>query len=126
MITVAVGIIEKDGKILIARRNKDDPLKGKWEFPGGRLEPGETPEDCLKREFLEELGITAQIGNFITSNKHIYQHISIELLAYWVKEYTGGINPIDYEEIRWIAPSELPVYDFPDANKPIVEAVIRK
>ena len=47
-------------------------------------------------------------------------------MAFRVKEYIGGINPIDYEEIRWVAPSELPVYDFPDANKPIVEALIRK
>jgi 8-oxo-dGTP diphosphatase len=126
MITVTVGIIEKDGKILIARRNKNDLLKGKWEFPGGRLEPGETPEVCLKRELREELGIDTLIGELVGSYKHRYEHISVELMAFRVKEYIGGINPIVYEEIRWVAPSELPVYDFPDANKPIVEALIRK
>lgn len=125
MITVTAAIIEKNGKILIARRNKNDPLKGKWEFPGGRLEPGESPETCLKRELHEELGIDAKIGEFVGSNKHTYEHISIELLAYRVKEYTGELNPTDHEEVKWVAPSEFHKYDFPEADKPIIETLTK-
>jgi 8-oxo-dGTP diphosphatase len=125
MITVTAAIIEKDGKILIARRNKNDPLKGKWEFPGGRLEPGESLEECLKRELREELGIDAQIGEFVGSNTHRYEHISIELLAFRVKEYAGELHPTDHEEVKWVALSEFHKYDFPEADKPIIETLLK-
>ncbi len=125
MITVAIGIIEKNGKILIARRNKNDPLKGKWEFPGGQLEPGESPESGLKRELHEELGINAEIGSMAGSSKHAYEHTAVQLLAYRIKDYTGRMNPIEYDEMKWVAPSELSYDDFPEANKPIVKALIR-
>jgi len=80
--TVTCAIIEKEDKILIARRTADQKLAGKWEFPGGKVEAGESPEECLKRELEEEFGIQAEVGEFITSNKHHYEHISIELMAF--------------------------------------------
>ncbi len=82
MTTVTCAIIEKEGKILIARRAIDQKLAGKWEFPGGKIEDGESPEECLKRELEEEFVIQTDVGEFITSNKHHYDHISIELLAF--------------------------------------------
>ena len=69
MTTVTCAIIEKDSKTLIARRAADQKLAGKWEFPGGKIEQGETPEECLKRELEEEFGIQVEVGEFITSGK---------------------------------------------------------
>jgi len=71
MVKVTAAIIEKDGKVLIARRRKGSHLEGKWEFPGGKIEQKETPEECLKRELNEEFGIEAQIDEFICSNRYI-------------------------------------------------------
>ena len=76
---VSGACLEKDGKILIARRKTGDNLAGKWEFPGGKLEPGETPEACLKRELKEEFGVETRIGEFICASKFEYKHLPIEL-----------------------------------------------
>ena len=125
MIRVTAAIIEKNGKILIAKRRKDDPLKGKWEFPGGKIEPNETPEECLRRELNEELGVDTRIGEFIYSNKHEYSHISIELLAYKVYHISGEFKANDHEELKWVTPSDISLYDFPEADAPIVQKLLR-
>jgi 8-oxo-dGTP diphosphatase len=124
MIRVTAGIIENKGKVLVARRNKDDPLKDKWEFPGGKIEDGETPEECLKRELHEELGIDAEVGTFLCSTKYTYDHISIELLAYNINHFSGDIVLNDHEEIEWVTPSELHNYDFPEADNPIIDRLL--
>jgi 8-oxo-dGTP diphosphatase len=85
MTTVTCAIIEKEGKILLARRVKNQELAGKREFPGGKVEDGESHEECLKRELEEEFGIQADVGKFIATNKYHYDHISIELLGFNAK-----------------------------------------
>lgn len=125
MIKVTAAIIEKEGKVLLAKRNKNDPLRDKWEFAGGKIENGETPEECLKRELHEELGIDAEIGGFLCSSKYSYDHISINLLAYRVKGYTGELNPTDHDAIEWVSPSDFYKYDFPEADKPIIEYLVK-
>lgn len=124
MIRVTAGILENNGRILLAKRSKDDPLKDKWEFPGGKIEKGETPEACLRRELHEELGIDAEIGDFLCAAKHSYDHISVELLFFRVKSYTGDPTPMDHEEIRWVSPSDFHTYDFPEADKPIIQLIV--
>lgn len=126
MIKVTAAVIELEGKILLARRKKDDPLRSKWEFPGGKMEPGESPEECLKRELKEELGIDAEVGEFICSSTYHYDHISIELLAYRIRGFTGDIVPVDHDEIVWAAPEELDGYDFPAADRPVIEKLMRR
>ena len=84
IIIVTAAIIKKDNKFLIAKR-KEGHLANKWEFPGGKLEPNETPEDCLKRELSEEFGIETIIGKYVTKSIHEYPHIKIELIAYEVE-----------------------------------------
>ena len=79
MTIVTCAIIEKDGKILIARRAEGQKLAGKWEFPGGKVEDGESPEECLKRELEEEFGIPTEVGEFITSTK-----IGSPKVPYWL------------------------------------------
>jgi 8-oxo-dGTP diphosphatase len=117
---VTAAVIEKDGKILIAKRKQKDPLGGKWEFPGGKLESGETPEACLKRELREELGIETRVGEFLCSSRFVYRHIAIELLAYRTSYVSGEIRLHEHERVEWILPEELNDYDFSEADKPVV------
>ncbi len=126
MYRVTVAIIEKDGKILIARRRKEDPLKDKWEFPGGKIEGYESPEECLKREVMEELGIAITVGEFICSVTHEYSHIAIELLVYRPRWHAGELTVHEHEEVRWINPSEITLYDFPEANRSVIEALVEQ
>lgn len=125
MIKVTAAILEIDGKILIAKRKKDDPLKEKWEFPGGKVEPNETPEECLVRELEEELDIKTKIGHFVCSSQYKYPHISIDLLAYTVDYVSGEFRANVHEEIKWVMPNELTQYDFPEADKPIVDKLLK-
>ncbi|MDP3730833.1 MAG: 8-oxo-dGTP diphosphatase MutT [Candidatus Omnitrophota bacterium] len=122
---VTAAVIEKDGKILIAQRFKRRTLGGKWEFPGGKIEPGETAEACLKRELKEEFDIDSEIGKFIIASRFRYCLVPIELLAYRVKHLSGDFKVNEHEEIRWVSPSELKLYDFTPADKPIV-AILRR
>jgi 8-oxo-dGTP diphosphatase len=117
---VTAAVIEKDGKILIARRKREDPLGGKWEFPGGKIESGETPEDCLRRELREELGIETRVEEFLCTSRYVYRHITIELLAYRTSYVSGEIMLHEHERIEWILPEELKDYDFSEADRPIV------
>ena len=126
MIKVVVGIIEKDGKVLIARRVTDDPLKGRWEFPGGKVEKNESPRNALKRELQEELGITADIGKCISCSTYDYGHILIELSAYSVSRVSGDIQSDEYQNIIWVDRKDLGELDFPEANKPIINTLQRE
>jgi 8-oxo-dGTP diphosphatase len=123
-IQVTAAILKKDGKILIGKRDKNDPLKDKWEFPGGKVEANETPEACLKRELEEELGVVTEIGEFLCSSKHEYSHIAIELLVYRAYHVSGQFEAHDHTEIRWVVPKDLGNYDFPEADIPIVEMLM--
>lgn len=119
-VRVVAAVIEQDGKVLIAKRRKGDKLAGKWEFPGGKIDPGETPEEALKRELQEELGIETEVGDFICSSLYDYEHLLVELLAYRVKHISGDITPHVHDEVRWVLPDDLCAYDFPAANEEIV------
>ena len=121
---VTAAVIEKDGNILIAKRKKGDPLENKWEFPGGKLKPSETPEGCLKRELREEFDIDAEVGVFIGSSTFAYKHLSIELLAYRVARTSGVFEVKVHEEIRWVPPEELSQYNFSEADQPIVRKIM--
>ncbi len=124
-VTVTAAVLEKDGKILIARRKRGDRLANKWEFPGGKLEEGETPEGCLRREMLEEFGIDVAVGDFVGRSHHIYPHGEIDLLAYHVTHLAGDYQLHDHEEIRWVYPADLPAHDFSEADIPIARLLQR-
>ncbi|OPY75812.1 MAG: CTP pyrophosphohydrolase [Syntrophorhabdus sp. PtaU1.Bin153] len=124
---VAAAVIEKDGRVLIAKRRQGSKLAGKWEFPGGKLEEGETPKQCLERELREELAVIAEVGDFICSSEYSYTpDWTIRLLAYRTTVISGIFNLNDHEEIRWVKPVDLVNYDFPEADKPIVERLIKE
>ena len=121
MQTVTAAILAKDGKILIARRPASSRLANKWEFPGGKIEAGETPEACLARELKEELDIEVSIGAFLGESVYHYRHGSIRLLAYQTYWDTGEIDPKDHDEIKWVSVAELDCYEFAPADVPFVQ-----
>ena len=124
-VQVTAAILVKNGRIIIAQRKSDDHLAGKWEFPGGKIEAGETPQACLKRELKEEFQIEVSVGEFLGSNVYHYEHISIELLVYRTCWDSGDIKLRDHTACRWISPAALGQYDFAPADIPFVEKLRR-
>jgi 8-oxo-dGTP diphosphatase len=121
---VTAAVIERDGMVLLARRQAGDPLAAKWEFPGGKIEPGETPEQCLARELDEELGVRVAVGEFLASSVYTYAHGAIELLAYRVRLVAGEPMARVHDELRWVARDALAAYELAPADNPIVDALL--
>jgi 8-oxo-dGTP diphosphatase len=126
MIKVTAAIIRSETKVLIAKRPLGDRLENLWEFPGGKIEPGESPEQCLKRELQEELSINAEIGAHLISNNHVYDHCKICLMAYEVRLIKGNPTPTFHDDIRWVSVDHLNHYEFAPADIPIVSYLIDK
>ena len=121
---VTAAVIERRGRILIARRRSGGTAPGKWEFPGGTIEPGETPEKCLSRELREELGIEARVGEFIGASRATSAGPSFDLLAFHIKSYRGRVRPVDHDEIRWVDPRDLPTFDMAEADVRLLPKVM--
>lgn len=118
--TVAAAVFIKDGKVMICRR---PPGKGnalKWEFPGGKTEPGETLADCLKRECKEELNIDISVGSEICSNEYTYPDITVVLHFMLSGIVSGEPELIEHTELKWVAKDELDSFDFCPADEKIV------
>jgi 8-oxo-dGTP diphosphatase len=118
---VTAAIMEENGRIFIARRGPGRHLSGKWEFPGGKIEPGDTPEQSLKRELVEELGIEVRVGELLCSVRFRGSSVDLELFAFRVTERSGDPVLHEHEESRWVPPSELLSYDLADSDRKIVE-----
>lgn len=113
MTTVVGGLIERAGRILIGQRSPEQAHPGKWEFPGGKVEPGETLEDALRRELAEELAIDARIGPEVERYEFAYPGKSPILLVFFrVSSFCGAIENRVYGQVAWAAPRELPNFDF--------------
>ena len=113
MTTVVAAVIERNDFVLIAQRKPSGQHPLKWEFPGGKVEPGEAPAAALVRELTEELGISAQIGAEI--ERYEYQYAGrppILLIFYGVSEYSGEPRNLDFEQILWVRRAQLREYDF--------------
>lgn len=121
---VIAALIIRDSKILIAQRAKKDALYGKWEFPGGKMENGEIEQECLARELSEELGIQAEIGNYFCSSFFEHRGSEWEMRAYFVSSFSSEIQLHEHQDMRWIDIKDLPQYEMPDPDKPIVEKLI--
>jgi 8-oxo-dGTP diphosphatase len=117
---VTAAVIEQGGKILIAKRRAGDRFAQLWEFPGGKLEPGENPGQCLQRELREELGVETRLEGFIGSFPFTSPALSIELLAYRVSIVSGCLALSDHEELRWVSPKELGNFSFTEPDLPLV------
>ncbi|MEN6460410.1 MAG: (deoxy)nucleoside triphosphate pyrophosphohydrolase [Syntrophomonas sp.] len=125
IIDVTAAILIKDRKVLIAQRPANDQLAGCWEFPGGKLEPGESPEECLAREMKEEFCITVEIGDFVGSSIYAYQDKEIRLLAYLCKWIDGDMQSTIHDSYHWASPQDLETYDFAPADILFVDCLRR-
>ena len=123
VVEVAAGLVCREGRYLIARRNPGVHLAGFWEFPGGKCEPGEALEECLRRELFEELGIHIGVPMRFQVVRHEYSEKLVELHFFHCSIESGDPTPIDCAEIRWVAPHELNDFEFPPADRPIIEAL---
>ncbi len=121
--TVAIALIERDGRYLITKRLPDDSFGGFWEFPGGKLDPGEDLESCLAREILEELGIEVKVGPVIQIVEHRYPSRLLKFHCFACSIERGEPRPIECSELRWVTPAELADFEFPPASGPIIEGL---
>ena len=118
---VAAALIVRDGEILIGQRRPDQPMALKWEFPGGKIEAGESPQQALARELHEELGITATIGALVTHIRHNYRHGgAVDLQFFAVREFSGEIVNHIYHEFRWVRLEDLSDYEFLAADRELI------
>jgi 8-oxo-dGTP diphosphatase len=118
---VAAALIVRGGEVLIGQRRPDQPMALRWEFPGGKIESGESPEQALVRELEEELGIQAVVGPRITRIRHNYRHGgAVDLQFFAVHEFSGEMQNRIYHEVRWTRLEDLPGYDFLAADRSLI------
>jgi 8-oxo-dGTP diphosphatase len=119
---VVAALIARDGEILCCQRTQYQALPLKWEFPGGKIEPGEQPAEALRRELDEELGIGAEVGREIANLQHTYHNgNSVHLQFFLVEQYEGELQNRIFREIRWVKRRDLPALDFLDADRELVQ-----
>ena len=124
IIKVTAAIFVNDGMLLIAKRKPTGRLPNLWEFPGGKIEPNETPEACLKRELKEEFDVDVTVGEYLGSNIHAYDFGTIELTAFKAFWEKGDFKLLDHVEIRWVFTHELDQFEFAPADTVFVEQLI--
>lgn len=124
-IPVVAGFLRKDGKILVGQRPENNSLAGQWEFPGGKIETGETPEQALARELNEELGIEAEVGDLKLACTHSYGDVGILILFYEILYWKGEPRAKHHMMLEWIHPEELHHRNIPEANRKILNKIYR-
>ncbi len=121
---VGAGIIVDDrDRVLLARRPEDGMLGGLWEFPGGGVEEGETPAQCIARELREELGIEVRVGPHLHTVRHAFSHFTMDLHGHWVRVARGRPRPLQCAAVRWVARRDLRRYAFPRADLHLLDLV---
>jgi 8-oxo-dGTP diphosphatase len=123
-IVVVAAVIERDGAFLLARRPAGTHLANQWEFPGGKVEPGERLDEGLRRELLEELAVHALVGREILTTTHAYPERTVQL-HFFECEIEGEPQPLLAQEIRWVPRSELPRLELPEADAALIRQLAR-
>ena len=121
MLNVVAAVIERAGKIMLCQRRPEVHNGLKWEFPGGKIEPGESPEEALARELREELAVEAKVGRIVDAVLHRYPDRDVLLLFYRCTLEDGEPSPRDCRAIAWAAPEALSGYDLAEADRRFVE-----
>jgi 8-oxo-dGTP diphosphatase len=121
VLVAAVALLNEEGKVLLARRPPGRPLTGLWEFPGGKVDAGEDPETALIRELMEELGIEIARADLVplTFASHAYPEFHLLMPLYLCKRWQGNIAAQENQQLLWVKPDELSLYDMPPADEPL-------
>jgi 8-oxo-dGTP diphosphatase len=121
---VTAAIIQNEGTYFIARRGPTEKLAGYWEFPGGKVEDGESLSDCLQRELKEELGISSKIGEVLITSDYAYEHGHIQLVAMAAEIVGGNLNLTVHDLYDWLSPSEILKLNLAPADVPVAEFLL--
>jgi 8-oxo-dGTP diphosphatase len=122
VLAAAVALIDPDGRVLLAQRPAHKAMGGLWEFPGGKVEPGETPEICLMREIEEELGIGTWASCLapLTFASHAYEDFHLLMPLYVCRKWQGNPEPREHQRLAWVRPQRLGDYPMPAADLPLI------
>ena len=122
VLVVAVALIDPDGRVLIAKRPEGKQLAGLWEFPGGKVEQGERPEEALIRELREELGIVVKEACLapLTFASHTYEDFQLLMPLYVCRRWEGMVTPLEGQQLTWVKPTKLKDYPMPPADLPLI------
>ena len=123
-IHVACAIIERDGLVLAARRSASMSFPLKWEFPGGKIDPGESPQECLHRELLEEMGVSVCIRAALPSHTHRYPHFSVTLYPFVCTIVSGRITLHEHAAVDWLAPETMDSLDWLEADFAVIRSYL--
>lgn len=126
MLTVTAALIRKEGHILIARRRPGISHAGRWEFPGGKPEKGETPEEAIVREIMEEMGIMTTVAAYFGESIAHNGNTDIRLLVFELTWDKGELAPVDHDRIDWVRPEALLTYDLLEPDVPIARQVMER
>ncbi len=123
---VVAAVIRRGSRILIARRREGGERGGQWEFPGGKVEPGESEPEALRREIREELGCEVEVGRLLVRHRHRYPDLEVELLFY-ACELPPGSDPLPLgcAALEWAEGGGLPAWDFCEADRPVLGEIAR-
>ncbi|MBN9244967.1 MAG: (deoxy)nucleoside triphosphate pyrophosphohydrolase [Mesorhizobium sp.] len=126
LLVTACALVDADGRVLIAQRPEGKQFAGLWEFPGGKVEPGETPEECLIRELNEELGIETQAACLapLTFASHSYDDFHLLMPLYVCRRFTGIPRPREAQALKWVKPARMRDYPMPPADAPLIPFLI--
>lgn len=121
---VVAGLIIRDGIVLITQRRADQALPLQWEFPGGKVEPGEAPVAALARELREEIGVTVEVGRIWDVLFHAYEAFDLVMLVYACRIVEGEPSTVEVADLAWVPPGELPRWDILPADRPLVDRLV--
>ena len=126
LLVAAVALLDQDGRVLIARRPDGKDMAGLWEFPGGKVEPHERPEDTLLRELQEELGITVREACLapLSFASHAYDDFHLLMPLYVCRRWDGLVQAREGQALKWVRPRQLRDYAMPPADEPLIPAII--
>ncbi len=122
LLVSAVALIDRDGRVLLAQRPKGKSMEGLWEFPGGKIEPGETPEEALIRELHEELGIDTWSSCLapLTFASHTYEDFHLLMPLFACRKWEGIVQSLEGQALKWVRPNQLRDYPMPPADEPLI------
>ncbi|MFT3797917.1 (deoxy)nucleoside triphosphate pyrophosphohydrolase [Microbacterium sp.] len=123
---VGAVLVGDDGRVLAAQRGPGRALAGSWEFPGGKIEPGEDPSAALRRELIEELGCVVAVGGLVTTTIHEYDFGIVTLTTYYCTLVSGTPRATEHSRLRWMPASALPTLDWAPADLPAVACVVAR